>query len=93
MNGIIVPAGALMVWVASNERKESEINAIAIAVDLPESVFQLDVADSQWKIVERRRLTRSQLERWFLKRAVGLVVMGSLRIGTPLSALAEWIVV
>ena len=46
-----------------------------VGVDLAKSVFQLAVADGAWRIVEQHRLTRTQLERWFANRAVGLVVM------------------
>ena len=51
------------------------MNATTVAVDLAKSVFQLAVADSQWKVIETHRLTRSQFERWFLNRDVSLVVM------------------
>ena len=44
-------------------------------VDLAKSVFQVAVADAGWAVRESHRLTRSQFERWFLNRAVGLVVM------------------
>jgi transposase len=46
-----------------------------VGVDLAKSVFQLAIADVNWRIVERQRLTRTQFERWFANRAVGLVVM------------------
>lgn len=39
------------------------------------NVFQLAVADAQWRPVETHRLTRSQFERFFANRAVSLVVM------------------
>ena len=48
-----------------------------VGVDLSKHVFELVVADEQWRIVERARLTRSQFERWFANRAVGRVVMES----------------
>jgi len=51
------------------------VNATTVAVDLAKSVFQLAVADAHWKILETHRLTRSQFERWFVNREVGLVVM------------------
>lgn len=44
-----------------------------VGVDLAKSVFQLAVADENWKVNER--LTRTQFERWFANRTVGLVVM------------------
>jgi transposase len=60
---------------AINQQKESEMNATTVAVDLAKSVFQLAVADSNWKIIETHRLSRSQFERWFGNRDVSLVVM------------------
>jgi len=48
-----------------------------VGVDLSKHVFELAVADDQWRIVERARLSRSQFERWFANRAVGSVVMES----------------
>jgi transposase len=39
------------------------------------SAFQLAVADGSWKVIETHQLTRSQFERWFANREVGLVVM------------------
>ena len=49
--------------------------APVLGVDLAKNVFVLAVADGDWRIVERARLTRSQFERWFVNRRVGLVVM------------------
>jgi len=46
-----------------------------VGVDLSKNVFELAVADSQWRVMERARLTRTQFERWFANREVGLVVM------------------
>jgi len=46
-----------------------------VGVDLAKSVFQLAVADGSWRVVESHRLTRTQFERWFANRVVGLVVM------------------
>ena len=51
------------------------MHATTVAVDLAKSVFQIAVADDQWRIIETQRLTRSQFERWFVNRSVGLVVM------------------
>ncbi len=51
------------------------MNATTVAVDLAKNVFQVAVADRQWKIIERARLTRSQFERWFDNRECGTVVM------------------
>ncbi|WP_119965672.1 IS110 family transposase [Simplicispira lacusdiani] len=51
------------------------MHATTVAVDLAKSVFQIAVADDQWRIIETQRLTRSQFERWFINRSVGLVIM------------------
>lgn len=51
------------------------MNATTVAVDLAKSVFQLAVADSSWKLIESHRLSRTQFEKWFPNRQVGLVVM------------------
>ena len=51
------------------------MHATTVAVDLAKSVFQIAVADENWRVVEIQRLTRSQFERWFINRSVGLVVM------------------
>ncbi len=51
------------------------MNATTVAVDLAKNVFEVAVADGQWRIVERARLTRGQFERWFANRSVALVVM------------------
>ena len=81
--GIIVPAGLMWCGVSAINREGSEMNATTAAgidatvvgVDLAKSVFQLAVADAHWKVRETHRLTRSQFERWFVNRAVHLVVM------------------
>lgn len=51
------------------------MNAGTVAVDLAKHVFQVAVADAQWRIVETHRLTRTQFERWFFNRQLGMVVM------------------
>jgi hypothetical protein len=51
------------------------MNATSVAIDLAKNIFQLAVADASWRVVERHRLTRSQLERWFANRRVDLVIM------------------
>jgi len=74
--GIIVPAG--LMWCGyqrSTNRKESDMDATTVAVDLAKSVFELAVANQHWRVVQRARLSRAQFERWFQNRSVGLVVM------------------
>ena len=39
------------------------------------SVFQLAVANNQWRVVETHRLTCTQFARWFADRDVNLVIM------------------
>lgn len=51
------------------------MNATTVAVDLAKNVFQLAIADEQWRVIGRERLTRSQFERYFANRQVRLVVM------------------
>lgn len=46
-----------------------------VGIDIAKNVFQLAVCDGAWRVVEEHRLTRTQMERWFANRAVGLVVM------------------
>ena len=55
---------------------EERIMAIAtIAVDLAKSVFEIAAADEAGRIVERRRLTRGQFDRYFQNRSGVHVVM------------------
>ena len=49
--------------------------AMTVAIDLAKTVFELAAADETWRIVERRRLSRRQLEQYFANRSVGRVVM------------------
>lgn len=51
------------------------MNATTVAVDLAKNVYQVAVADANWRIIERHRLSRTQFERFFANRAVKLVVM------------------
>ena len=58
-----------------NATTVTRVSASVVGVDIAKSVFQLAVADGAWKVTETHRLTRSQFERWFANREVGLVVM------------------
>jgi transposase len=51
------------------------MNATTVAVDVAKNVFELAIADAQWKVIGSARLTRGQFERWFDNRAVDLVIM------------------
>ena len=46
-----------------------------VGIDLGKNVFEVAVADRDWRVVERARLSRAQFERWFANRVVGQVVM------------------
>jgi hypothetical protein len=58
---------------SSSKRKESDMHATTVAVDLAKSVFQLAVADEHWCVLETHSLTRTQFERWFANRDVALL--------------------
>ncbi len=49
--------------------------SITIAVDLAKNVFELAITNEQGRIIERRRLTRAQFERFWSVRAPCRVVM------------------
>jgi transposase len=51
------------------------MDATTVAVDVAKNVFELAIADRQWRVVGSARLTRGQFERWFDNRAVELVIM------------------
>jgi transposase len=54
---------------------DQEEGSVVVGVDLGKTVFQLCVADTAWRPIEAKRLSRSQFERWFVNRRVSLVVM------------------
>lgn len=49
--------------------------ATTVAIDLAKSVFEIAVADVDGKVVDRKRTSRLQLQRYFDNREVGRVVM------------------
>jgi transposase len=51
------------------------MNATTVAVDLAKNVFELAVADGEWRIVERHRLNRARFVRFFVRRPRCQVVM------------------
>jgi transposase len=51
------------------------MNATTIAVDLAKSVFQVSVADRNWHVLRRYRLTRAQLFRFYGEQQPCAVVM------------------
>lgn len=46
-----------------------------VGVDLGKTVFQLCIADSRWRAIEAKRLSRPQFEHFFVNRDIALVVM------------------
>jgi transposase len=50
-------------------------DATTVAVDVAKNVFELAIADAQWRVVGSARPTRRQFERWFDNRQVELVIM------------------
>ncbi len=63
--GIIVPGKEPF-----KDRQEEPVNeSKTIAVDLAKDVFELSAADAHWRTVERHRLTRAPLSRYFQNRA------------------------
>ena len=51
------------------------MNTTTVAVDLAKDVFQLAVADTQWRVVQTARLSRSQFAAWFQNHAVNRVII------------------
>jgi transposase len=63
-----------LIPVSSNQ-EETEMDATTVAVDLAKSVFELAVANGQWRVVERRRLNRAQFTRYLTATAPTHLVM------------------
>ena len=59
--GIIVPRKEPF----KGKQEEPVNESKTIAVDLAKDVFEIAVADAKWRVVERQRLTRAQLSRYF----------------------------
>lgn len=51
------------------------MHATTIAVDPAKSVFQVSVANQADRIIDRKRLTRSQFHRFIAQQAPSLIVM------------------
>ena len=51
------------------------MNATTAAIDLAKNVFQVALADANWRVLEQHRLTRAQFERFFDNRKIARVVM------------------
>ena len=68
---------------------------MTIAIDLAKTAFELAAADESGRVLERRRLSRQQLTRYFSNRSVGKVVMeacGTAHLLKPFAALLpDWL--
>ena len=51
------------------------MDATTVAVDLAKNVFELAVADANWRISQRQRLTRAKFLRFLVQLAPCQVVM------------------
>jgi transposase len=51
-------------WVAPRNQEEAEMDATTVAVDLAKDVFEVALANRAGRIVERKRLTRAQFDRF-----------------------------
>ena len=51
------------------------MDATTVAVDLAKSVFELAIANTQWRIIERQRLSRAQFARFLSETPATHVVM------------------
>ncbi len=51
------------------------MHKVTIAVDLAKDIFEIAVANASWKVIERRRMTRPQFERFWSTREPCRVVM------------------
>jgi len=51
------------------------MNATSIGVDLSKSVFQVSFANAAGRIVERKRLSRQQYERFLVQQPAAAIVM------------------
>jgi hypothetical protein len=48
-------------WVAPRNREETKMDATTVAVDLAKDIFDVALANRAGRIIERKRLTRRQL--------------------------------
>jgi transposase len=59
----------------SPHQKESDMDATIVAVDLAKNIFELAIADADWRIAQRQRLTRVKFFGFFVQLAPCQVVM------------------
>ena len=65
------------------------MDTTTVAIDLAKSVFEVAVADGTWRITERRRFSRMQLERFLSTRSVAHVVMDCVCVGRQSAVLMD----
>jgi transposase len=51
-------------WVATTNQEEANMDAATVAVDLAKDIFEIALANRASRVIERRRLTRRQFERF-----------------------------
>jgi transposase len=56
-------------------KEETDMDATTIGVDLAKSVFEVAVANAQWRVVARHRFTRPQFKRFLREQTPTHVVM------------------
>jgi transposase len=74
------PGSDAALWAASadpisSNQEETKMNATTMAVDLAKSVFQLAIANAQWRIIDRQRLNRASFARFLAQTPPTHVVM------------------
>jgi transposase len=60
---------------AISNQEETKMDATTVGVDLAKTVFELAVANGQWRIIARQRLNRAQFTRFLTQTAPTHVVM------------------
>ncbi len=60
------------------------MNATTIGVDLSKSVFQLSLSNSAGRVIERKRLSRAQYERFLVQQPPAEIVMEACATCAPL---------
>jgi transposase len=63
-----------LIPVSSNQ-EETEMDATTVAVDLAKTVFELAIANADWRVVARQRLNRAQFTRFLAETPATHVVM------------------
>jgi transposase len=58
-----------------SNQEETDMDATTVAVDLAKTVFELAIANAQWRIVSRQRLNRQQFTRFLAETPATHVVM------------------